>query len=63
MCVSEKDRERKRERQESESLWMYSEVNCEDYLCLADDDTLGAVLYKLEGEREGVCKHQHQTLF
>lgn len=41
---------------------MCSEVNCKDYLCL-DDDTLGAVLYILEGEREGVCKHQQQTLF
>lgn len=41
---------------------MYSEVNWKDYLCLGDD-TLGAVSYKLEGEREGVCKHQQQTLF
>lgn len=32
---------------------MCSKVNCEDYLCLGDDDTLGAVLYKLEGERGG----------
>lgn len=31
---------------------MCSRVNCKDYLCLGDD-TLGAVLYKLEGEREG----------
>ncbi len=38
---------------------MCSEVNCKDYLCLCDD-TLGAVLYKLEGEREGSCKHQQQ---
>lgn len=31
---------------------MYSEVNCKDYLCLGDD-TLGAVWYRLEAEREG----------
>lgn len=38
---------------------MFNKVKLKDYLCVADD-TIGVVcLYKVEGEREGFCTHQH----